>query len=168
MIEADGGHAGLEVDDDPRFHRRMWRVQRAGWLAMLAITLAALTGLLGPGPLSRAVTAQPAGLRVEHPRFARVDAPQSLRVHLPTSAPPGGGYRLGLGRRFLDRVRIEAVVPPPVATEAAYDGRIVYTFAGAAAPVATVHFTPRGMGVVRAEIWAPGAVPVRAWMLVYP
>ena len=168
MIEADGGHAGLEVDDDPRFHRRMWRVQRAGWLAMLAITLAALTGLLGPGPLSRAVTAHPSGLRVEHSRFARVDAPQSLRVHLPASASPGGGHRLGLGRQFVDRVRIEAVVPPPLATEADSDGRIVYTFAGVAAPVATIHFTPRGMGVVRAEIWAPGAVPVPVWMLVYP
>jgi hypothetical protein len=168
MSGPDGPPAGLEVEDDPRFHRRMWRTQRVGWAAMVVITLVALTGLLGPGPLSTAVTAHPGGLRVEHPRFARADAPRSVRVHLPVSSPQPGGYRVALGRPFLDRVRIEKVVPEPIATETASDDRVAYVFAGAAAPVVTFHFTPRGMGVVRAEISAPGTPAVPIWMLVYP
>jgi hypothetical protein len=164
----DHDGAGLEVEDDPDFHRRMWRVQRAGWLAMLAIIFIALLGLLGPGLLGPAVIASPGGLRVEHPRFARADAPQALRVRLPAASPSAGGYRLGLGGRFVERVRMEAVMPRPVAVETASDDRVVYAFAGLVAPVATFHFTPRGMGVVRAEISAPGAATVAFWMLVYP
>ena len=164
----DHDGAGLEVEDDPDFHRRMWRVQRAGWLAMLAIIVIALLGLLGPGLLGPAVIAAAGGLRVEHPRFARADAPHALRVRLPAESPSAGGYRLAIGRRFFERVRMESVMPRPVAVEGASDGRIVYAFAGPVAPVATFHFTPRGMGVVRAELWAPGAPPVSFWMVIYP
>jgi hypothetical protein len=164
----DHDGASLEVEDDLDFHRRMWRVQRAGWLAMLGIIVVALLGLLGPGLLGPAVIAAPGGLRVEHPRFARADAPQALRVRLPARAPSANGHRLALGRRFVERVRMEAVMPRPVVVEGASDDRVVYAFAGPVAPVATFHFTPRGMGLVRAELWAPGAPPVSFWMVVYP
>jgi hypothetical protein len=158
---------GLEPDDDEAFHRRSWRVQRAGWITMLAIVLAGLVGLLGRGPLSRAVTEHPSGVRVEHNRFVRVDAPETLQVHVPPPARPGDGYRPAVGRTFLDRVQIDSVIPRPLVTEAFAD-RVVYVFAGGGRPVATFHFTPRSFGILRAEITAAGAGPAAFWLLAYP
>ena len=42
------------VREDMRFQRRSWMVERAGWLVLTAIALAALTGVFGNGPLSTA------------------------------------------------------------------------------------------------------------------
>lgn len=158
---------GLELEDDARFHRRMWRVQRMGWFLMQLVVLAGLAGMLGSGPLSRAVAEHPGGLRIEHMRFVRAEAPQTMRVHLPPSATPTEGYRIGLSREFVNRVQIEGVVPQPVVMES-FPDRIVYVFVGGAVPVVTFHFTPRTMGVVRAEVGAPGTGPLTFWLLVYP
>lgn len=158
---------GIEVENDPAFHRRMWRMRRRGWIAMQVIALAGLAGLLGPGPLSLATAEHPAGLRVEHNRFARADAPQTLRVHAPATMSRPEGYRLALSRRFLDRIQIDEVTPPPVAAETTSD-RIVFVFAGSPALTATFHFTPRSTGFMRAEVAGPDASPLSFWMVVYP
>jgi hypothetical protein len=162
----DGRDVGLELEDDPRFRRRMWRVQRIGWILMQLIVLAGLAGLLGAGPLSWAIAEDPAGLRVEHARFVRADAPQAMRVRLPSSAPSTGTYRLAVSREFVNRVQIDSVVPSPVATEG-FPDRIVYVFAGGA-PMATFHFTPRSMGLIRAEVSSPVGGRVSLRLLVYP
>lgn len=169
VLTTDGHDAGLEVEYDEAFHQRMWRVRRVGWLGMVLLVLAGVGGLLGGGPMSRAEVLDPHGLRIEHARFARAEAPQTLQAHIP--APAADGYRLAVSREFLDRVRIDSVVPHPLRAEALVD-RVVYVFAGqsptAAAAVATFHFTPRSMGLVRASFGVPGLAPLTIWMLVYP
>jgi hypothetical protein len=132
------------------------------------LVIAGLGGLFGAGPLSRAEVRGPDGLRVEHARFVRAEASQTLEVHIPTSAP--GGHHLAVSRTFLDRVRIESVVPTPLRTEALADG-VAYVFAArpsAASAVATFHFTPRSMGLVQGGIGVPGLAPLTIRMLVYP
>ncbi|MGH7317816.1 MAG: hypothetical protein ACREJS_16330 [Candidatus Rokuibacteriota bacterium] len=176
MLTVDHHDPGLELEHDEGFHQRVWRVRRAGWLAMLLLVLAGLAGLLGAGPLSRAEVQDAGGLRVEHPRFARAEAPQSLRVRMP--ARGADAHRLAVSREFLDRVRIDSVVPAPALTEALAD-RVVYVFAGRPdtdAAAATFHFTPGSMGLVHAGFGLPGADPIRPstiwpltiWMVVYP
>ena len=157
---------GLELEEDEAFHERVWRLRRAGWLAMVLLILAGLAGLLGVGPLSRAEVSDASGLHVAHARFARAEAPESLRVRVPAQAD---GHRLAVSRAFLDRVRIESVVPEPARTEALGD-QVVYVFAGRPGTdaVATVHFTPSAVGFVRAGLGVPGRAPLTIWMLVYP
>lgn len=157
--------SGLELEDDEAFHARVWRLRRAGWLAMVLLILVGLGGLLGGGPLSRAV-AEAGGLRVEHARFARAEAPESLHVRIP--AQPDG-HRLAVSRSFLDRVRVETVVPAPLRTEALGD-QVVYVFAGrpGADVVTTFHVTPHAVGFARAGLGIPGQAPLTIWMLVYP
>lgn len=163
---ADRPAPGLELEEDEAFHERVWRLRRAGWLAMVLLILVGLTGLLGVGPLSRAAVSDASGLDVEHARFARAEAPESLRIRLPAQAD---GYRLAVSGAFLDRVRVESVVPAPVRTEALGD-QVVYVFAGrpGADAVATVHFTPHTIGLARAGLGVPGRAPLTIWMLVYP
>ena len=45
----------LQIEQDMGFQRTEWVVQRAGWVGMALLILAALVGLLGRGPLSAAV-----------------------------------------------------------------------------------------------------------------
>jgi len=160
--------ARLELSDEEPFHQRMWRVRHVGRIVMGLLVIAGLGGLLGVGPLSRVEVRGPDGLRIEHARFARAEAAQTLEVHMPTPTP--GGHHLAVSRTFLDRVRIESVVPAPLRTEALADG-VAYVFAAgpsAASAVATFHFTPRSMGVVQGGIGVPGLAPLTIRMLVYP
>jgi hypothetical protein len=164
MVDRPG--SGLELEADEAFHERVWRLRRAGLLAMVLLILVGLGGLLGTGPLSRGEVSDAGGLHVEHARFARAEAPASLHVRMPGQAD---GYRVAVSRAFLDRVRIDAVVPPPARTEALGD-QILYVFAGrpGADAMATFHFTPRGVGLARAGLGLPGRAPLTIWMLVYP
>jgi hypothetical protein len=167
-VRTPNSDAGLELADEEEFHQRMWRVRHVGRVGMVLILVAGVGGLLGMGPLSRTEVRGPDGLRIEHARFVRAEATQTITVHIPTPSP--GGYRLALGRALLDRVRIDSVVPNPVRTEVLADG-VGYVFAAgpvAAPVVATFHFTPRSIGIVQAGVGVPGLAPLTIWMLVYP
>jgi hypothetical protein len=169
VLTTDRHDAGLELEYEEAFHQRMWRVRRVGWLGMVLLMLAGFGGFLGGGPMSRAEVRTSHGVRIEHARFARAEAPQTLQAHLPV--PAADGYRLAVSREFLDRVRIDSVVPHPLRTEVHVD-RVVYVFAGpsatAAAAVATFHFTPHSMGLVRAGFGVPDLATLTIWMIVYP
>ena len=66
----------LELHQDPRFTRRIAAIQRAGWVVMGLVIAAALLGLFGAGPLSRATAEAADGtLRLEYDRFGRLSAP---------------------------------------------------------------------------------------------
>ena len=119
----------LEVGQDLGFERRTWAVQRAAWVVMLLILAAALVGLVGRGPLSRATAGDPgSGLWAEYSRFERYQAPTVVRVHLGPGAGQGGKVRLWLSREFIETVDLEHVYPEPEAVEAAAD-RLTYVLA---------------------------------------
>ena len=45
----------LQIHQDLCQERREWKIQRVGWLLMALMLVAALAGLLGPGPLSSTI-----------------------------------------------------------------------------------------------------------------
>ena len=59
---AEESHSGdLELDQDLIFERRTWTVERVAWVIMALVGLAALAGLLGPGPLSETTSGEQGG-----------------------------------------------------------------------------------------------------------
>jgi hypothetical protein len=171
-VPSDPKDRGLELEQDLAFHQRTWRMQCAGAILLLLIALAGLVGVFGDGPLSGTVTGDDTGgLRIEHERFARADAPQTMRIRVPaTPASAANLDRLALSRDFLDRVRMDAVVPTPVVAEAG-PRQVAYLFAGQPAPgetLATFHFTARSSGVLRVRVSAPGIPPLVVRQFVYP
>ena len=79
----------LEINEDLRFQRRMWAVQRVGWIVTALVVLAALAallGLLGPGLLSTSAKAGSGGASLSVEEYEQV-----LRYRKPTTR------RLGLG-----------------------------------------------------------------------
>lgn len=118
----------LEIDHDMKFHQRSWRLQRVAWVIMALLLLAALLGLFGSGPLSRATLVDESGtISLNYERFARREAPTALRVHLAANAVDDDEIRLWISRDYIDEVEIERITPQPSATEVGVD-RLIYTF----------------------------------------
>lgn len=164
----------LEIDQDLTFQRRSWIVQRTGWTVMALLLVAAMLGVLGSGPLSKGTIEVPERGRVEYARFARYQTPDTLTVHLGHAATPQREVRLGVDRVFLDRSKIEAVMPPPLRVEGLAD-RLVYVFAMArTGEPLTITFVlqPQRLGLAHARLTLetaagePTAVAFR--QMVYP
>jgi hypothetical protein len=120
----------LELDGvlHQRRHRREWIAERWGMALIAVVVAAALSGLLGPGPLShRTETSSDGQLSINHYALQRYEAPAELVVRF--RAPPSGTnlIRLGLSRTLTDRITVEGITPEPESTEME-DGRIVYSF----------------------------------------
>jgi hypothetical protein len=119
----------LEINEDLDFERRTWTVERLGWVVMAMVGLAALIGLLGPGPLSKTIAGEEGGpLWLEYSRFGHFKAPLMLRIYLGPHAGEHGPARLWLGRDYLESVQVESVTPPPVHVEAGPE-QLTYVFA---------------------------------------
>lgn len=69
----DIGEAARLVGEDLAFQRRVWRVQRGGWVVMFAVVIAALAGAFGLGPLAEGEARSADGaLSARWDRIARV------------------------------------------------------------------------------------------------
>jgi hypothetical protein len=126
---AKKSHSGdLELDQDLDFERRSWTVERIAWIIMTLVGLAALAGLLGPGPLSKTTIGEQGGpLRLEYSRFGRFKAPLTLRVHVGPNAGQQGSMRVWLSREYIEGVQIEQVSPQPGQVEAGPE-QLTYVF----------------------------------------
>ena len=122
-------HVGdLEITQDLAHERLEWRIERVGWIVMALVLLAALVGLLGSGPLSRATAGEEgSALWVEYNRFERHQAPAMLRVHLGPGAARDGKARLWLNREYVENIELHHIDPEPERVEVEHD-RLIYTF----------------------------------------
>jgi hypothetical protein len=162
--------AGLQVDDNIDFQRRSWRIQRVGWVVMLAVVAAALAGALGSGPLShrRAGSADTVG--VEYLRFSRYQTQENLSVHLSPRATRSETVRVWFDRGYLDGMKIDSVMPLPARLDAAGD-RLVYEFRVSKpgdAMTITFLMEPQRLGSIAGRLGAGDASPVTFRQFVYP
>ena len=164
--------AGFEVDQDLAFQRRQWRAERVGWAVMALVILAALAGLLGPGPLNEATAGEPGDpVSVEYQRFPRHAAPEMLvKVNLGPDATRDREVRLWVDRTYVDHFRIERIEPEPERVEAGAD-RLTYVFrvSEPGRPTAVqFHMEPDGYGRQHARLGLDGGPEVAFTQFVYP
>lgn len=103
-------------------------VERVGWVFAILVLLAALLGLLGPGPLSKAKAASPDGaLSLQYYRLVRYEAPMVLAIEADGKLAKEGELRLWLDRKFLEMIELKHVDPEPASVQ--IDGeRHIYAF----------------------------------------
>ncbi|WNG33491.1 hypothetical protein F0U61_07570 [Archangium violaceum] len=156
----------LELHLDERIQHSVWTVQRVGWVLMGAFLLAAVLGLFGDGPLSRA-SAEGGGLKLEYVRTARVSFPITLDVH--GTSDGQGVFQLWFERSLFEKSKVEHVMPEPERVEFSSE-RVTYIFRTTApGPVHVVlELKPERAGKVHAQLGVVGGGEVRFEQLVFP
>jgi hypothetical protein len=155
-------------EEDLRFQRRLWRVERAFWWVQLAIVLAALAGLAGTGPLADG-HAERGGLAVAYERIARNGRPGTVALTFSPALVREGEVRLRLDRRWLSGVSIDGILPEPARSEAGDQGTR-FTFRVAPGGVARVRlrFQYEATGWRRCRLQVEGGPALSFSQWVYP
>lgn len=153
----------MEIDEDIKFQRRVWTVERVGWAIVAVVIAAALAGIFGNGPLSRA-SAQAAGLQIVYERFARSQQSTELRCVVSGGQPE---LQIALSRDYLDSFHIETITPAPVRNEAAGEW-LVYRFAGAAPLSITFNLKPKNFDSVIGSVRTGAGETVTFHQFIYP
>ena len=95
-------HDTASIEEDLDFQRSSWKVQRVAWIVMLGISVSALLGLFGEGPLSNAhVGSEQSGLQIDYERFVRQESPGTRRTPWNGCASPGSTAEVWIERKWL-------------------------------------------------------------------
>ncbi len=161
-MEFPEGHGVSRAEE--RFHK-------LGWIVFAGLLLAALAGLLGPGPLSSRIASADPALSVEYERFLRNHAPADLRIR---AAPSAGAdtIRLLVGNAFLEATELTGVTPAPEAVEVTPEGHVFVFEApelGSSEALILYRFEPdAAFSDVPVRIALEGGPEVRFGQFVYP
>lgn len=162
----------IELAEDMKFQRVSWRVQRAGWLLMLAVAVAAMLGLFGQGPLAKGNAGDASsGFSIGFERFTRLSAPQSLDIEIgPAARTTDSSASLWIDRDWLDAHEVNNILPEPESSSLLAD-RVVYTFtAPASGGSLKVRFRleAREFGRMQGRAGVPGGPSYSFGQLAYP
>lgn len=116
----------LELYGDPSAAERFRRWRRTGRILILAIVIAALLGVMGDGPLSRA-DAYGGYVKVRYPRFTRVSEAEEITVVMEAPVTRGGSCTFWLDDNYLRRFKVESITPVP-APAVLTGSHVTYTF----------------------------------------
>jgi len=113
---------------DPGQTRAFWWLSRVAWALMALLIVAALAGLMGSGPLSRAtrtvaVTGNGRAL-LEYPRFTRYNTEESMQVTVEAPDATGDTLQMTLSPALNDQLQIRDVTPPPDSVSMSQDGAV--------------------------------------------
>jgi hypothetical protein len=170
---AESGSASrrLELDDDDRFQRWDWIVQRVGWAVWLAIIAAAMAGFLGSGPASNAVArSSDDSLQLSFNRYAHHHAVTPIRIEVLGIAPGQGRVEIDLSASFMDAIQLHRVQPEPVRMVSLGDRTRLVFASDAQNAVGTINLflEYEDIGRVEGAIGLKGRPPVVVKTLVYP
>ncbi|MNR78862.1 hypothetical protein D3C72_95620 [compost metagenome] len=156
----------LEIDQHLGVQRFSWRIQRIGMVAIVLFLGAALSGLLGHGPLTRARAGSPDRLEVEYGRFERRTQETTMFVRL--GPQPGGTVRLWMDADYVVAQPIQRVIPEPEGVEL-LDERLVMTLRVAGErPEILITTRPEAFGAMQARLGLLDGPEVVFDQFVYP
>jgi hypothetical protein len=160
----------IEIDEDLPFQRKLWRVERAGWITMALLLCASMLGLCGSGPLGRAERGDGGGgLLVQYDRLTRHQTSTQLLVRVRRTRGQAI-VRVALDRAFLDGVELERVLPEPEHVQASGE-QVVFAFGNdVQAPQMTASFylRPVDIGPRTTRVAVPGIARVQLTQWVFP
>jgi hypothetical protein len=149
--------AKLELEQNERLQRGEWRLQRAGHVALCAVTVFAAAGVFGGGgPLTHVIRSSADGrLKVEYERFVRRDAPS--RTGVLVGQPGEGDLVLELAGDFTDAIELESVTPVPSSQEQSARA-LVLRFSAREGPTAIhLEYLPLRAGILSGSIRIAGS-----------
>lgn len=158
----------LDLDDEPAFQQRYWRVQRVGWGAFALIVVAALLGFTGAGGPFASSRLVGASGSLDYPRVARWAAANELSVRF--SGPASTGT-VEVDRAFFEVFGVDGIQPSPTtSTLTAMGQRFTFDRTDAAGgDTVTFQVRPRRVAFpVRAQVRIGEGEPLRFSTIVLP
>jgi hypothetical protein len=161
----------LERPDDPGLQRDEWIAQRAAWVVWSLVIVAALAGLLGPGPFSSVTVESPDQSLVAHyERFLHYHNPTEIKLEV---AKRDGGREVAevhIDQSLLDRVEIRRIVPEPTESRVVDNG-VIHVFSipsGAESGEITYWLDYEKYGRANGQITLDGRSAVTLGSFVFP
>lgn len=158
----------LEINQDLSVQVLTWNIQRAGWAVMGFITMLALAGLFGHGPISKVMEGELSeGLHVEYERFGRQQSPTEVRALVrPThDGPPS----LWIEQSYLAQVEIQQIVPQPEHATLTDGGvRFEWRTDSREPAMVTFYLQPHTVGPLSGALHASGQADARIQQFIYP
>lgn len=155
----------IQIEEDMAFTRSSWRVERIGWVIFGIVTLAAVLGFTGSGPLNQKVVAKEQIL-VQYKPFARQLAPTSFDLVVKSDMQ----QEVLIERNFLSNYQIDTITPEP--EKVTIDGEYLrYQFnidKPSGKKSITFHLTPQKVGYFTGRIQQINEEVVQINQLVYP
>lgn len=155
----------LEIDQHLGIQAFSWRLQQLGQVAIVLVLVAALLGLLGRGPLSRARVGE-ASFEVEYGRFERRTQETTLVVRL--GPRPSVVAQLWVDASYVAAQPFQQVFPEPERVELR-DARLIMTLrVSGARPEIVITTRPEAFGSMRARMGLVDGPDVAFDQFVYP
>ena len=156
------------VKEDLRFQQATWIVERAGWVVMAMVVVAALAGLFG-GPTTRRDAHDESGrVHVSYQHFQRQLDPTDMVVTV--DAQGQSLLELTIDRALADSFEIRTIAPAPIETQA-HEGGLLMKFAvspGAEPARIALKGVPNRPGRLKGRIGLFGESPADLDIFIYP
>jgi hypothetical protein len=170
-MSAQTNRSELEIREDPAYQRSEWRAERLGWAVWAAVLIAALVGLLGPGPYSSASErSSDQQLAIEYDRITRRRADSEIQIQVSPQLAREGQVLLYTTANFLANEAIETIQPQPREVLHA-GGKVVHVFptSSTSEPVVIKFRThPGRVGRHEYTFGVEGGPALRFWRFVLP
>lgn len=138
----------LEIDEKLPDQIRGWKFQTVGLTFIFLIVAAAALGLFGNGLLSDRTVFTKDGI-VSYDYFTRHESRTPLKITV--KSPAKKGSNISLQWSYLEKFRIESIVPEPAAVTT-NKGVVHYTFAGDGVLMVTFYLIPQDFGTVESTL----------------
>lgn len=154
------------VQEHMKFQRGTWIVQRAGWIALAVLLLAAISGLLGGGLLSKG-TATNSSMTVAFEKFERTT--RLTQFTFDFSPQNSAERRLRLNRAFRDNFEFTSIQPAPSRSAAGPDGlELTFAMVPSSANQVVIRARPRTYGSVEMAARADDGAALNFRVFIYP
>lgn len=153
--------ARLQIHQDLDFERRFGVFRRCGTGVLVLLVLAAMSGLLGSGPLAR-TEAYAGALKIDYPRFAHHGYPVWLEVRAPAHEGP---LEVVLDGDLVKAFDLDHMAPAPEQAVLG-EGQLLLRLAPGTTAV-RLELTPREPGATEGHVSA-GGDSARVRTFVYP
>lgn len=162
MSELQSRH--YPIQEDMKFQRRSWTIERLGWIALGLFLLIALAGFLGDGRTSERTVGKPP-FTVQYDRFQRLT--KEARYIVQIDGGGAGERQLLFDPGFQRDYEIASIEPRPARSSAGPDGLDLRFDAPAGGLKVVIWTHPRRFGTANVTLRS-GGDSVSLWSLVYP
>lgn len=168
LFEEEMKNRERPVAEDMRLQRKVWKLERVGWYALLALVILTLLGVFSRGPLSSLKTVSAQGdLTVDYERFYRSGGSNPMIIH--TQGRPDQPVTLMISKAMMEGFSIDSIQPQPITSTGTSDG-LSLTLPADKHGHATLYLSWRsnGVGLFKSQISIVGGGQIPITQFIYP